>query len=54
MSYRDARVTPLFHEGAEWLYATLARTPLAGETRATLPEHRSLDEALEIFCAVSR
>jgi 3-hydroxyisobutyrate dehydrogenase-like beta-hydroxyacid dehydrogenase len=53
-SYRDARVTPLFHEGAEWLYATLARTPLAGETRATLPEHRSLDEALEIFCAVSR
>ncbi len=44
-------VTPEFHRGAEWVYARLAATPLAGETRATLPEHRSLDEALAVFTA---
>jgi len=44
-------VTPEFHRGAEWLYATLARTPLAAETRASLPKQRSLDEALAVFCS---
>lgn len=50
-TYEAAGVTPLFHRGAEWLYATLATTPLARETRATLPAERSLDEALEVFTA---
>lgn len=50
-TYEAAGVTPLFHRGAEWLYATLATTPLAHETRATLPRARSLDEALEVFRA---
>jgi hypothetical protein len=50
-TYEAAGVTPLFHRGAEWLYATLATTPLAQETRATLPRARSLDEALEVFKA---
>jgi len=53
-TYRDAGVTPLFHEGAEWLYAQLAKSPLAQETRATLPEQRSLDEALAAFRAAGR
>jgi 3-hydroxyisobutyrate dehydrogenase-like beta-hydroxyacid dehydrogenase len=44
-------VTPDFHRGAEWVYAELAKTPLAAETRATQPAQRSLDEALAIFCA---
>jgi 3-hydroxyisobutyrate dehydrogenase-like beta-hydroxyacid dehydrogenase len=48
-TFAAAGVTPRFHEGAEWLYAALAETPLAAETRATLPERRSLDEAIEIF-----
>jgi 3-hydroxyisobutyrate dehydrogenase-like beta-hydroxyacid dehydrogenase len=46
-----AGVTPDFHRGAEWLYGRLAETPLAAETRATLPEHRSLDEAIATFVA---
>lgn len=39
-------VTPDFHRGAEWVYALLAETPYAEETRAEQPAHRSLDEAL--------
>lgn len=50
-TFAAAGVTPEFHRGAEWVYATLARTPLATETRATLPKHRSLEEALAVFCA---
>jgi 3-hydroxyisobutyrate dehydrogenase-like beta-hydroxyacid dehydrogenase len=50
-TFDAAGVTPQFHRGAEWLYALLATTPLAAETRATLPRDRSLDEALAIFAA---
>jgi 3-hydroxyisobutyrate dehydrogenase-like beta-hydroxyacid dehydrogenase len=42
-------VTPDFHRGAQWLYALLAATPLAAETRATLPRERSLAAALGVF-----
>jgi 3-hydroxyisobutyrate dehydrogenase-like beta-hydroxyacid dehydrogenase len=49
-TFESAGVSPEFHRGAEWVYAQLARTSYAGETRATLPRHRSLDDALEIFC----
>jgi 3-hydroxyisobutyrate dehydrogenase-like beta-hydroxyacid dehydrogenase len=52
-TYEAAGVTPLFHKGAEWLYATLAATPLAAETRASLAPERSLDEALEVFAAAA-
>jgi 3-hydroxyisobutyrate dehydrogenase-like beta-hydroxyacid dehydrogenase len=41
-----------FHRGAQWLYALLARSALASETRATLPAERSLDEALGAFVKV--
>ncbi len=50
-TYASVGVTPDFHRGAEWLYALLARTPLAAETRATLPRERSLDAALAVFAA---
>ena len=50
-TFDAAGVTGDFHRGAEWVYSELARSPLAVETRATLPSHRSLDEAVEIFCA---
>jgi 3-hydroxyisobutyrate dehydrogenase-like beta-hydroxyacid dehydrogenase len=50
-TFASAGVTPDFHRGAEWVYMTLARTPLAAETRATLPKHRSLDEALAVYRA---
>lgn len=52
-TYEAAGVTPLFHRGAEWLYATLATTPLAAETRATLPAQRSLDDAVAVFAAAA-
>jgi 3-hydroxyisobutyrate dehydrogenase-like beta-hydroxyacid dehydrogenase len=51
-TFDAAGVTPKFHEAAASIYAELAKTPLARETRATLPEHRSLEEALAVFAAV--
>ncbi len=50
-TFSAAGVTPDFHRGAEWVYAQLAATPLAAETRATLPRERSLDAALAVFSA---
>jgi 3-hydroxyisobutyrate dehydrogenase-like beta-hydroxyacid dehydrogenase len=50
-TFAAAGVTPDFHRGAEWVYAQLAATPLAAETRATLPRERSLDAALAVFNA---
>lgn len=50
-TFAAADVTPDFHHGAAWLYALLARTPLAEETRASLPPQRSLDDALDVFAA---
>jgi 3-hydroxyisobutyrate dehydrogenase-like beta-hydroxyacid dehydrogenase len=50
-TYESVGMTPAFHRGAEWLYALLATTPLAAETRATLPRERSLDAALAVFSA---
>ena len=50
-TYESARVTPQFHRGAEWLYALVATTPYAAETRATQPRERSLDEALAVLTA---
>jgi hypothetical protein len=41
----------LFHRGAEWLYALVATTPFAAETRATQPKVRSLDEVLAVLTA---
>ena len=50
-TYDSVGVTPLFHRGAEWLYALVATTPYAAETRATQPKARSLDEALAVLTA---
>lgn len=48
-TFASVGVTGDFHRGAEWIYAALARTPLAAETRLTAPPTRSLDEALAAF-----
>jgi 3-hydroxyisobutyrate dehydrogenase-like beta-hydroxyacid dehydrogenase len=48
-SFAAAGVTPDFHRGAEWLYARLAESALADESRATLPAERSLHDALAAF-----
>jgi 3-hydroxyisobutyrate dehydrogenase-like beta-hydroxyacid dehydrogenase len=50
-TYESVGVTPQFHRGAEWLYALLATTPFAAETRATQPQQRSLDETLAVLAA---
>jgi 3-hydroxyisobutyrate dehydrogenase-like beta-hydroxyacid dehydrogenase len=50
-TFAAAGVTPDFHRGAEWVYARLASTPLAAETRETSPRERSLDAALAVFSA---
>jgi 3-hydroxyisobutyrate dehydrogenase-like beta-hydroxyacid dehydrogenase len=48
-TFETVGVTPQFHRGAEWLYALIATTPFAEETRATQPKQRSLDEALAVL-----
>ncbi len=50
-TYENVGVTPAFHRGAEWLYALVATTPFAAETRATQPRERSLDAALAVYVA---
>lgn len=51
-TFDAAGVSGDFYRGAEWLYALLAQSSLATETRATLPDERSLDDALDAFAAV--
>jgi hypothetical protein len=50
-TYESVGVTPLFHRGAEWLYALIASTPLGEEARALQPKQRSLDAALAVYLA---
>ena len=45
-TFADAGVTPKFHEGAAEVFALLAKTPFASETRATLDTSRTMEEAL--------
>jgi 3-hydroxyisobutyrate dehydrogenase-like beta-hydroxyacid dehydrogenase len=48
-TFEAVGVTGEFHRGAEWLYGLVARSSLAGETRLTEPEDRSLDAALAAY-----
>ena len=50
-TFESVGVTPQFHHGAEWLYALVATTPFAAETRATQPMERSLDETVAVLTA---
>lgn len=50
-TFDAAGTTPAFHEGAAWLYDVLAHSALAAETRADLPQSRSLEAALDVFAA---
>lgn len=50
-TFDDAGVSGDFYRGAQWLYALLARSALAAETRATQPAERSLEDALAAFAA---
>lgn len=51
-TFDAAGITPDFHRGAEWIYAALAESKLASETRLTAPPDRSLEDALAAFLAV--
>ena len=49
-TYESAGLPPSFHKGAEAIYALLAETPLAAESRDEARQSgRSLEETLEIF-----
>lgn len=50
-AFEAVGVTGDFHRGAEWLFGRLAESAFAGESRATLPAERSLDEAIAAFVA---
>jgi 3-hydroxyisobutyrate dehydrogenase-like beta-hydroxyacid dehydrogenase len=51
-AFDAAGVSGDFHRGAAWLYEVLSRSNLALETRASLPDERSLEQALSAFAAV--
>lgn len=50
-TFDAAGVSGDFYRGAQWLYGLLARSTLAGESRATQPDQRSLEEALAAYSA---
>lgn len=45
-TFADAGVTSGFHDGASEVFALLAKTPFAAETRETLDTSRTLEQAL--------
>ncbi|MEM6549458.1 MAG: DUF1932 domain-containing protein [Pseudomonadota bacterium] len=45
-TFASAGVTPDFHNGAAEVFRVLARTPFAAETRETLDQSRTLEDAL--------
>ncbi len=50
-TFAGAGVTPAFHQGAEWLFELLSRTPFAEETRETIDTSRGLDESVRVYAA---
>ena len=48
-TFASVGVTPRFHEGARDVFALLAATPLAAETRETRDASRTLEQALEVY-----
>jgi 3-hydroxyisobutyrate dehydrogenase-like beta-hydroxyacid dehydrogenase len=42
-------VTPGFHDGAAEIYRVINRTPFASETRETLDQSRTIDEAIPVY-----
>ena len=50
-TFAAAGVPDDFHRGAAAIYRLMARTPLAAETRETLDQSRTLEEALAVYAA---
>ena len=48
-TFESAGVTPHFHLGAAAVHRTLAKTPYAAETRATLDKSRTVEEAVATY-----
>lgn len=48
-TFRQAGVTGGFHDGAAEIFRVLARTPFAAETRETLDESRTMEEAVMVY-----
>ncbi len=48
-TFADAGVPSGFHEGAAEIFRVLAKTPFANETRETIDESRTLEEAIRVY-----
>ena len=48
-SFAAVGVTPKFHLGAAAVFALLARTPLARETRETMDRNRTLEDSVRLY-----
>jgi 3-hydroxyisobutyrate dehydrogenase-like beta-hydroxyacid dehydrogenase len=51
LTFESVGVTPRFHQGARDVFALLAATPFAAETRETLDRGRTLEQALAVYLA---
>ncbi|MDP6707881.1 MAG: DUF1932 domain-containing protein [Alphaproteobacteria bacterium] len=50
-TFASAGVSPAFHQGAEWVFELLSRTPFAAETRESMDTSRDLDESVRVYAA---
>ena len=48
-TFASVGVTPRFHEGARDIFALLAATPFAAETRETRDASRTLEQAVKVY-----
>lgn len=53
-TFRDAGVSPRFHEGAAEIFRLLQATPLAAESRETIDSDRTLEDAVGIYAETLR
>ena len=52
-TFADAGVTPHFHDGAADIFRVLAQTPFASETRETIDQQRTMEDALKVYAQVN-
>ena len=53
-TFAEVGVTPKFHEAAADIMSLAAQTPIAKETRETVDESRTLEQALDMYVAALR
>ena len=48
-TFSEAGITPKFHQGSAEIMSLANKTPIANETRETVDQSRSLNQALDMY-----